>query len=59
MPPPTKLIAETPCLIATPNMAERYATSSTSMDMSNVTMPDISEEEVLQMDTPGYYIGNG
>ena len=29
--------------------------STSTMEMSNISMPDISEEDVVQMDTPGYF----
>lgn len=42
-----------------PGVIKRRLMASTStMEMSNMSMPDISEEDVVQMDTPGYYLGN-
>lgn len=41
-----------------PGVSKRLMVSTSAMEMSNMSMPDISEEDVVQMDTPGYYLGN-
>lgn len=44
----------------TPSVSKRLMASTSTMEMSNMSdnnMPDISEEDVVQMDTPGYYLG--
>lgn len=51
-------------LMQTPVQSERLqmhpamaSTSNMEMSVSNMSMPDISEEEALQMDSPGFYLG--
>ena len=44
--------------MVTPGASKRLMASASAMEVSNMSMPDISEEDVIQMDTPGYYLGN-
>ncbi|XP_057371706.1 cell division cycle protein 16 homolog isoform X1 [Daphnia carinata] len=59
IPPPVTNLAETSGnrhVLATPGISKRLMASTSAMEMSNMSMPDISEEDVIQMDTPGYYL---
>ena len=44
-------------LMVTPGTGKRHIASASAMEMSNMSMPDISEEDGIQMETPGYYLG--
>lgn len=45
-------------LMVTPAFGKRLTASTSNMEMSSVSMPDISEEDTTNlMDTPGYYLG--
>lgn len=60
IPPPVTNLAETSGnrhVLATPGISKRLMASTSAMEVSNMSMPDISEEDVIQMDTPGYYLG--
>ena len=57
VPPPTKIVPETPAgLSATPSDRQslRLGASTSNMEMSS-SMADISEEDGLQMDSPGFF----
>lgn len=59
IPPPITNLADTSNshLMVTPGVSKRHMASASAMEVSNMSMPDISEEDVIQMDTPGYYLG--
>ena len=60
VPPPITNLADASKshIMVTPGASKRLMASASAMEVSNISMPDISEEDVIQMDTPGYYLGN-